>query len=280
RRDREHRQRAAVVREALDVGDERAAALVEQGERAVDVVDVEHDRAHALGMLAQVAPGAPALADGLEDDEQRVARPERGGALPSLVLQLRAAGRHLDESEPVDEEAPGPVEIAHVVVQLFDALDADRRRRHDLNISAGLRAGEGRIDVPGTAKNTRKMGAGNDLDSTMRPGPPQTNRRRSMMNRTVHLVICSALGLAFASTGRAFAQDTPAEGTPPAGGEATTPAPAGPSAAASAPISATEATLHQGGISVDGDVVINLSKDAVGKTIQLLPHPSYRRRNE
>jgi len=96
-----------------------------------------------------------------------------------------------------------------------------------------------------------------------------------MMNRTVHLVICSALGLAFASTGRAFAQDTPAEGTPPAGGEATTPAPAGPSAAASAPISATEATLHQGGISVDGDVVINLSKDAVGKPIQLVPNLYY-----
>ena len=51
-----------VVGEALDVGDERAAALVEQRERAVDVLDVEHDRAHALGVLAQVAPGAAAFA--------------------------------------------------------------------------------------------------------------------------------------------------------------------------------------------------------------------------
>jgi len=31
----------------------------------------------------------------------------------------------LDEVQLVDEEAPRPVEIVHVVVQRFDALDAD-----------------------------------------------------------------------------------------------------------------------------------------------------------
>src|SRR6185436_5268041 len=252
--------RAAVIREALDVRDERAAALVEQRERAVDVLDVEHDRADTLGVLAQVAPGAPALADGLVDHEQRLARPERGGALAAFVLQLGTAGPDLDEVQLVDEEAPRPVEIAHVVVQPFDALDADRRRRHDLNISAGLCAGERRngASLPhrGTPKIRPKIGVGNDLDSTMRRVPPRTDRRRRMTNRTARLVICSAFGLALASSGRAFAQDTPAEGTPPAGGE-TTPPPAAPSAASSAPISATEATLHQGGISIDGDLVIN-----------------------
>jgi hypothetical protein len=96
-----------------------------------------------------------------------------------------------------------------------------------------------------------------------------------MTNRTVHLVICSALGLALASTGRAFAQDAPAEGTPPASGDASTPPPAGPSAASNAPISATEATLHQGGIAIDGDVVINLSKDNAFKPIQIVPNLYY-----
>jgi hypothetical protein len=40
-----------VVLEALDVGDERAAAVVEQRERALDVGDVEDDRAHPSGCL-------------------------------------------------------------------------------------------------------------------------------------------------------------------------------------------------------------------------------------
>ena len=114
-----------VVGEALDVGDERAAALLEQRERAFDVLDVEHDRADPLGVLAQVAPGAAAFADRLVDDEQRVAGLERGRALASFLFQLRAAVPDLDEVQLVDEEAPRPVEIVHVVVQRFDALDAD-----------------------------------------------------------------------------------------------------------------------------------------------------------
>ncbi len=136
RRDRKHRQRAGVVLEALDVGDERPAALVQQRERAVGVVDVEHHRAHALGVLAQVAPRPSPLADRLMDDEQRVARAERGGALAPLLLQLRPARPDLDEVQLVDEEAARPLEVVDVIVQRFDALDADRRRRHDLNISA------------------------------------------------------------------------------------------------------------------------------------------------
>ncbi|HXU00536.1 MAG TPA: hypothetical protein VN903_06065 [Polyangia bacterium] len=95
-----------------------------------------------------------------------------------------------------------------------------------------------------------------------------------MINRTVRFLVCAAFGLALAGSGRALAQDTPAEGTTPAGGEATPP-PAAPSAAASAPISATEATLHQGAISIDGDVVINLSANEAFKPVQIVPNFYY-----
>lgn len=102
-----------------------------------------------------------------------------------------------------------------------------------------------------------------------------------MKNRTVRSVICSAVGLAMVAlvgAGRALAEDSAAasaEGAPPAGGEAaaTTPPPA--AASVSAPISATEATLHQGEISVDGDVVIGLSKGNAGEPIQIVPNLYY-----
>jgi hypothetical protein len=37
----------------------------------------------------------------------------------------------------------------------------------------------------------------------------------------------------------------------------------------------TDVTLHQGGISIDGDFVTSLSKDAVGKPIDIVPNIYY-----
>jgi len=101
-----------------------------------------------------------------------------------------------------------------------------------------------------------------------------------MTNRTVRFVVCSALGLALAGSGSAFAQGNAAapEGAPPAapaGGEAppavaATPAPAAPAAA-----SATNITLHQGGIGIDGDIGVGLSKGAAGKPISIVPNVYY-----
>ena len=54
-----------------------------------------------------------------------VAGLERGRALASSLFELGAAVPDLDEVQLVDEEAPRPVEVVHVVVQRFDALDAD-----------------------------------------------------------------------------------------------------------------------------------------------------------
>jgi len=100
-----------------------------------------------------------------------------------------------------------------------------------------------------------------------------------MKNRTAHLAVPAALvlaGVALSGSGRAFAQDSagPAEAAPRAGGDAaTTPPP--PAASVTAPISATEATLHQGATSIDGDVVMNLSKGAAFKPVQIVPNLYY-----
>src|SRR5437763_13225030 len=99
-----------------------------------------------------------------------------------------------------------------------------------------------------------------------------------MRRRTVRSVVRAAFGLALAGlrgSGTAFAQDPPpAEATPPASGEpAAAPATATPGrTAAPAPASPTVLTLHQGSISVDGDVIANMSKDLVGKPIQIVPN--------
>ena len=60
------------------------------------------------------------------------------------------------------------------------------------------------------------------------------------------------------------------------------PRPPPPPAAASvtAPISATEATLHQGAVSIDGDLVIGLSKGSAWKPIQIIPNLYYGVSNE
>jgi len=100
-----------------------------------------------------------------------------------------------------------------------------------------------------------------------------------MTNRTARFVVCSALGLALAmlaAPGRALAQDAPAEGTPPA---ESTPAPPPAAAPASSSgggyLSPTDVTLRQGAISIDGDVVVNLSSGRVGKPVQIVPNLYY-----
>jgi len=141
RRDREHGQAAAVVAKALHVGDERAAALVQQAERAVDVLDLQHHRPDPLGVLAQVAPGAATLADRLQDHEHRAAGLERRRPLPPLAVDGRAAGAELDEVHPVDEEPARPLEVVHVVVQRLDLRDAERLARgHWCDFTARPRA--------------------------------------------------------------------------------------------------------------------------------------------
>ena len=98
-----------------------------------------------------------------------------------------------------------------------------------------------------------------------------------MTNRTVRFVICSALGLALAGSGSAFAQDNPpAEGgTPPAAGGEATPAVAATPAPVKSAGNPTDITLRQGGISIDGDFVTNLSKDLAGKPIDIVPNIYY-----
>jgi hypothetical protein len=106
-----------------------------------------------------------------------------------------------------------------------------------------------------------------------------------MKNRTAHLAASAVLGLAvgaLSGSGRALAQDNagPAEAATPAGGAApaTTPPPA--AASVTVPMSATEATLRQGTIRVDGDLVIGLSKGSAWKPIQIVPNLYYGVSNE
>ena len=104
-----------------------------------------------------------------------------------------------------------------------------------------------------------------------------------MKNRTVRSAVCSALGFALVASsgsGRALAQDNagPAEAAPRAGGDAAPLPP--PAASVTAPISATEATLHQGAVSVDGDLVVGFSKGNAWKPIQIIPNLYYGVSNE
>src|SRR5262249_30796383 len=73
RGDRELAQRAAVVLELLDVADRRAAALLEELERALDVLDLEDQRADAVGVLAEEATRAAARADRRAAHDEHVA---------------------------------------------------------------------------------------------------------------------------------------------------------------------------------------------------------------
>lgn len=87
-----------------------------------------------------------------------------------------------------------------------------------------------------------------------------------MKNRTVRFVVSTVLGVAavaLAGAGSARGEDAPAAAPP-----------------VSAPISATEATLHQGAIAIDGDVVINLGNGNAFKPIQVVPNLYYGVSNE
>jgi hypothetical protein len=101
-----------------------------------------------------------------------------------------------------------------------------------------------------------------------------------MTNRSVRFAVVSALGLALgAFSGTALAQDpptTPTEGAP----AATEPPPAGgEGAVAPAPTASTSGapllTLRQGGIRIDGDIVIGMSSGSAGKPIQIVPNVYY-----
>src|SRR5436305_12541551 len=84
--------------------------------------------------------------------------------------------------------------------------------------------------------------------------------RSKRKNRTVRLGVSTGLALAvvaLSGAGRALARDS----------------------AASA-ISATEATLRQGAIGVDGDVVVGLSKGKAWKPVQVVPNLYYGVTNE
>jgi hypothetical protein len=88
--------------------------------------------------------------------------------------------------------------------------------------------------------------------------------------------------MALAGSGSAFAQDNPpAEGAaaapPPAaaGGEATPAVAATPPPAAAAPAGPANITLRQGGIGIDGDVAVGVSKGNSGKPISIVPNVYY-----
>jgi hypothetical protein len=137
RRDRELAQRAAVVGERLDVVDRRAAALLEQRERPRDVLDLEHQRADAVGVLRQEAVRAAALADRRRAHDLDVAGGEARRALAAVALELGGRAPRLGEAELAAVEALGAREVADVPVDPLEALDSNRRdlRHHDLTAS-------------------------------------------------------------------------------------------------------------------------------------------------
>ena len=101
-----------------------------------------------------------------------------------------------------------------------------------------------------------------------------------MTNRTVRFLVCSAIGLALAGSGRAFAQDNPpAEGgaapPPAAGGEATPGVAATPAPAPAGAGNPTDITLKAGQVGAEADVAINLTKELVGKPFSIVPNVYY-----
>ena len=117
---------AARVEVLLHVADRRAAPLLEQPEAALRVLDLEHHRPDAVGVLAEVAPRAPALAERLGADDPHVARLEHRAALPPRPLEVGPARRDLGEVEAVEVEAAAPLEVVDVVVERLDAAQAER----------------------------------------------------------------------------------------------------------------------------------------------------------
>src|SRR5262249_26813156 len=116
---------AAVVGERPDVFDRRAAALLEQRERARRVLDLEDQRADAVGMLRQEAVRAAAFPDRRAAHDKHVAGLEARRALARLGLELGARSPGLGEVEQAAVEAPRALEIVDVVVDAFEALDSE-----------------------------------------------------------------------------------------------------------------------------------------------------------
>src|SRR6185436_16050974 len=111
------------------VGDHRAAALLEQAEGAIDLLDLEHDGAHPLRVLAQVAEGAAAFARRRAYEERHVPGAEDCGALPPARGELGARLAELREVELIDHEVAHAAEIVDVVDQRRDLADAERGQR-------------------------------------------------------------------------------------------------------------------------------------------------------
>jgi hypothetical protein len=101
-----------------------------------------------------------------------------------------------------------------------------------------------------------------------------------MTNRYGRFAVTTAFGLALAMlAGRAYADEpavTPtAEGTPPPGDATAPPATTPPPAASRAAGGPVDVTLPQGGININGDIVIGLYKDFAGKPISIVPNLYY-----
>ena len=126
----------------VDVVDRRAAALFEQAERLVDVFDLEDQRADAIGVLRQEPRGATALADRLAAHDLDVAGLEARRLLTALLLELGRAPPGLGEVELVDVELPRPLEVVHVIVDAFEALDSEGfELGHDYFTASGCWSG-------------------------------------------------------------------------------------------------------------------------------------------
>ena len=127
RRDREEGQRAAAVAlEPLDLGDGRAASLLEEAERLLDVLNFKVQRTDAVGMLLKPARCATTLAAGLHADNDRVAGHEGQGLLPAGLRQLLVAAAELLEVHELGVETSAPLQVPHVVVDGLEPLDAER----------------------------------------------------------------------------------------------------------------------------------------------------------
>ncbi len=133
----------AVVPPLPDLRDRRPAALLEEPEAPLRVLDLEDDGPDAVGVLAEPAPGAAAGAERLRHEDRDVAGAEEGRPLPPLLLDLGAARRHLREVEPLGVEAPAPLQVVHVVVEGLDPDDAERLglRGHGGLLSGGGASG-------------------------------------------------------------------------------------------------------------------------------------------
>ena len=126
RRDREECDRApAVVLERLDIPDGGATPLLEEAERLLDVLDLEVEGPHAVGVLSEPTRGATPFPARLDADHDRVAGHERERLLPAGLRQLLVAAADLLEVQELGVEAAAPLEVVHVVVDGLEPLDSE-----------------------------------------------------------------------------------------------------------------------------------------------------------